>query len=116
MAPWLSRNSTDLASASRDMMYRVDLGTHTAYMADPRNKRPMSRAWTIKPKRHQKKCRHLKKFSCKETLWHVFIRVYRLEIKSVMFVRPPTGLFYIERDPHSRTEIGERDVVLSAQE
>ena len=31
-------------------------------------------------------------------------------------VRPPTGLFYIERDPHSRTEIGERDIVLSAQE
>ncbi len=24
-------------------------------------------------------------------------------------VRLPTGLFYIERDPHSRTEIGERD-------
>jgi hypothetical protein len=31
-------------------------------------------------------------------------------------VRPPTGLFYIERDPHSRTGIGERDIVLSAQE
>jgi hypothetical protein len=24
--------------------------------------------------------------------------------------------FYIERDPHSRMEIGERDIVLSAQE
>jgi hypothetical protein len=24
--------------------------------------------------------------------------------------------FFIERDPHSRTEIGERDIVLSAQE
>ncbi len=31
-------------------------------------------------------------------------------------VRPPTGLFYIERDPHSRAEIGERDIVLGAQE
>ncbi len=31
-------------------------------------------------------------------------------------VRPPTGLFYIERDLHSRTGIGERDIVLSAQE
>ncbi len=29
-------------------------------------------------------------------------------------VRPPIGLFYIERDPHSRTEIEERDTVLSA--
>ena len=32
------------------------------------------------------------------------------------YVRPPIGLFYIERDPHSRMEIGEIDIVLSAQE
>ncbi len=30
------------------------------------------------------KCRHLKKFTCKGTLRQVFIRVYRLEIQSVM--------------------------------
>ncbi len=36
--------------------------------------------------------------------------------RKYIFVRPPIGLFYIERDPHSRTEIGERDSVLSAQE
>ncbi len=45
----------------------------------------------------------------------------KLKIISKIFkisgtVRPPTGLFYIERDPHSRTETGERDIVLSAQE
>ncbi len=32
------------------------------------------------------KCRHLKKFTCKGTLRQVFIRVYRLEIQSVMLV------------------------------
>ncbi len=32
------------------------------------------------------KCRHLKKLTCKETLWQVFIRVYRLEIQSAMLV------------------------------
>jgi hypothetical protein len=32
------------------------------------------------------KCRHLKTLSCKGTLRQVFIRVYRLEIQSVMFV------------------------------
>ncbi len=32
------------------------------------------------------KCRHLKELTCKGTLRHVFIRVYRLEIKSVMLV------------------------------
>ncbi len=32
------------------------------------------------------KCRHLKKLTCKETLREVFIRVYRLEIQSVMLV------------------------------
>ncbi len=32
------------------------------------------------------KCRHLKKLTCEETLSEVFIRVYRLEIQSVMFV------------------------------
>jgi hypothetical protein len=31
-------------------------------------------------------CRHLKKLTCKGTLRQVFIRVYRLEIKSVMLV------------------------------
>jgi hypothetical protein len=36
--------------------------------------------------------------------------------RNIVCVRPPTGLFYIERDPHSRTEIGERDIVLSAQD
>jgi hypothetical protein len=32
------------------------------------------------------KCRHLKKLTCKGTLRPVFIRVYRLEIQSVMLV------------------------------
>jgi hypothetical protein len=32
------------------------------------------------------KCRHLKKFTCKETLWQIFIRVYKLDISSVMLV------------------------------
>ncbi len=32
------------------------------------------------------KCRHLKKFTCKVTLRQVLIRVYRLEIQSVMLV------------------------------
>jgi hypothetical protein len=32
------------------------------------------------------KCRHLKKLTCKGTLWQVFIRVHRLEIQSVMLV------------------------------
>jgi hypothetical protein len=32
------------------------------------------------------KCRHLKKLTCKGTLWQVFIGVYRLEIQSVMLV------------------------------
>ena len=32
------------------------------------------------------KCRHLKKLTCKGTLWQVFIRVYRLGIQSVMLV------------------------------
>ncbi len=36
------------------------------------------------------KCRHLKKLICKGTLWQVFIRVYRLEIKSVMLVFRPS--------------------------
>ena len=30
------------------------------------------------------KCRHLKKLTCKETLRQKFIRVYRLELQSVM--------------------------------
>jgi hypothetical protein len=34
----------------------------------------------------KEKCRHLKKFTYKGTLWQVFIRVYRLEIQSVMLV------------------------------
>jgi hypothetical protein len=29
-----------------------------------------------------------------------------------IYVRLPTSLFYIERDPHSRTEIGERDTLV----
>jgi hypothetical protein len=32
------------------------------------------------------KCRHLKKLACKGTLRQVFIKVYRLEIYSVMLV------------------------------
>ncbi len=32
------------------------------------------------------KCRHLKNLTCKGTLRQVFIRVYRLEIQSVMLV------------------------------
>jgi hypothetical protein len=32
------------------------------------------------------KCRHLKKFTCKGKLRQVFIRVYRLEIQSVMLL------------------------------
>ncbi len=32
------------------------------------------------------KCRHLKKLTCEGTLRQVFIRVYRLEIQSVMLV------------------------------
>ncbi len=39
-----------------------------------------------------------------------------LTFSVLAIARPPTGLFYIERDPHSRAEIGERDIVLSAQE
>ncbi len=36
------------------------------------------------------KCRHLKKLTCKGTLRQVFIRVYRLEIHSVMLVFRPS--------------------------
>jgi hypothetical protein len=36
------------------------------------------------------KCRHLEKITCKGTLRHVFIRVYRLEIQSVMLVIRPS--------------------------
>jgi hypothetical protein len=32
------------------------------------------------------KCCHLKKLTCKGTLWPMFIRIYRLEIQSVMLV------------------------------
>ncbi len=32
------------------------------------------------------KCRHLRKLTCKGTLRQVFLRVYRMEIRSVMFV------------------------------
>jgi hypothetical protein len=32
--------------------------------------------------------------------------------RHIVFVRLPTSLFYIERDPHSRTEIGERDTLV----
>jgi hypothetical protein len=32
------------------------------------------------------KCRHLKILTCKETLWQVFKRVYKLDIQSVMLV------------------------------
>ncbi len=42
------------------------------------------------------KCRHLKKLTCKGILLQVFIRVYRLEIQSVMLVfrpLPPSNLF-----------------------
>jgi hypothetical protein len=37
-----------------------------------------------------------------------------VEVKLKIFVgvRLPTSLFYIERDPHSRTEIGERDTLI----
>jgi hypothetical protein len=52
------------------------------------------------------------------SLNHIFF-VYLVRTTNAVImdiVRPPTGLFYIERDPHSRTEIGERDIVLSAQE
>ena len=31
-------------------------------------------------------CRYQNKLTCKKTLWHGFIRVYRLEIQSVMLV------------------------------
>jgi hypothetical protein len=37
-------------------------------------------------KKTPKQCHYLKLLTCKETLWQVFIRVYRLEITSVMFV------------------------------
>jgi hypothetical protein len=40
----------------------------------------------INYKETKAKCRHLKKFTCKGTLRQVFIRVYRLEIQSVMLV------------------------------
>jgi hypothetical protein len=38
------------------------------------------------------KCRHLYKFTCKGTSRQVFIRVYRLEIQSVMLVFRPSFL------------------------
>jgi hypothetical protein len=44
------------------------------------------------------------------------VKMHTADMYKCTVVRPPTGLFYIERDPHSRTEIGERDIVLSAQE
>jgi hypothetical protein len=34
------------------------------------------------------KCRHLKKLTCTKTLRQVFIRVYRMEIQSVVYFRP----------------------------
>jgi hypothetical protein len=40
----------------------------------------------IKYQNTKAKCCHLKKFTCKGTLWQVFIRVFRLEIQSVMLV------------------------------
>jgi hypothetical protein len=40
------------------------------------------------------KYRHLKKLTCKETLWQVFLRVYRLEIQSVMLVFRPSFVNY----------------------
>jgi hypothetical protein len=40
----------------------------------------------INSKDTKTKCRHLKKFTCKGTLRQVIIRVYRLEILSVMLV------------------------------
>ncbi len=42
--------------------------------------------WLINYKDTKAKCRHLTKFTCKGTLRQVFIRVYRLEIQSVMLV------------------------------
>jgi hypothetical protein len=41
-------------------------------------------SWIMNYKDPKAKCCHLKKFTCKWTLWQVFIRVYRLEIHSVM--------------------------------
>ena len=32
-----------------------------------------------------------------------------ISLENITAVRLPTSLFYIERDPHSRMEIGERD-------
>ncbi len=40
----------------------------------------------FKKKDTKAKWRHLKKFTCKGTLQQVFVRVYRLEIQSVMLV------------------------------
>ncbi len=42
--------------------------------------------WLINYKRHQSKTSSSKKLTCKWTLRQVFIRVYRLEIQSVMLV------------------------------
>jgi hypothetical protein len=47
------------------------------------------------------KCRHLKKLTCKGTLWQVFIRVFRLEIQSVMLVFSYFDLLSISTIPPS---------------
>jgi hypothetical protein len=54
------------------------------------------------------KCRHLKISTCKGTLRQVFIRVYRLEMQSVMLVFstqlcelfPPNLLWFTPPPPH----------------
>ncbi len=45
--------------------------------------------WLINYIDTKAKCRHLKKLTCKGTLWQVFIRVYKLEIQSVILVFRP---------------------------
>jgi hypothetical protein len=56
------------------------------------------------------KCRHLKKLTCKGTLRQEFIRVYRLEIQSVMLVFSTQlcemlphspSLWLVQLSPHS---------------
>jgi hypothetical protein len=47
------------------------------------------------------KCRYVKKLTCKGTLRQVIIRVFRLEIQSVMFVFRPSFMNYRPSNPLS---------------
>jgi hypothetical protein len=68
---YISDNKSALLAASHIPLCRMLLGLNQGLINYIDNKA---------------KCRHLKKLTCKGTLRQVFIRVYRLEIQSIMVV------------------------------